>query len=560
MADGPEAKYADIASGRPSVLDAAIDTCTTTIRHLADAIDLIELATDKPDWDSTEAYRAYNLRAWSARAAAEVSFVRVNRISLATQTAVAAYNAAEADATRIIEWWRQTKRSDLSGDVVSLARAIALGSLKGVASQLSRELAEAIDFVQTDRLTDDQEKWLTNGLTKSMLHDLDSPTDSGPTIPDTFATGDDDGGWTPQGLGFDPDGHPPVLLQGSYSGPASQLSLVDPDTGEQLGHVELGSRPGGTSPDHAGGVTVHDGRVNVMSSDDPPTMYTYSLKEIRDASPGQTVVPLRDPVPIAGGAYSTIDGDTLYVGTFTEKAPGSLKAYAWDAGSKEWVAKPGSYETPPQTQGAAVIDGQMVFSTSWGRGNTSRLQAYRLGDVLAGHGNDADHQLGQVSLPTMSEGAVAIDDTGLITTYESGAKKHSTPSDSAELNDLWGNRSMTITPFSALGMSGGIDVAPVSLERASVDFDASARRLQRAASSVTEVTLPAGCLGSNAQGDAFASMVTDRCDETARWIGEGRISANVTADGLVTSAKSYVAADQAARDVFAAITSWMGGR
>ncbi|MEV7395660.1 hypothetical protein [Aeromicrobium sp. NPDC092404] len=559
MTDGPEQVFADMTSGEPGTLDAAIDSCATTIRHLADAIDLIGMATDKPEWDSSEAYEAYNLRAWTTRAAAEVALMRVNRTSLALQMVAEAYAAMVESATVVIQWWRTTKGSDVSGDQVSLARSIALVRLALVRLAFNARLAEAIDFVQTNPLSEDQEQWRTTGLIKSMLYDLNNPTDSGPIIPNTLATGDDDTGWKPQGLGYDPDGNPPALLQTAYSDDQAQLARIDPETGEQLGFVDLGGHEGGPPPDHAGGVTVHGGQVYVMSSGDDPTMYAYSLREIREAGPGQGVSPLGEPVPMAAGAYSTIDGDTMYVGTHVENGPGELFTYVKDEAGA-WVEQSGPHATPPQVQGAAVIDGQVVFSTSFGRGNTSDLQAYRLSDVLAGHGNDGDRMLGEVSLPTMSEGVIAIDGQGLITTYESGAAPYSTASDSASLEDLWAAQTMTVTPFAELGLTGdGIDVVPVSLERASVDFDAGAGRLRRAATSIDEVTLPSGCLGVNPQGDAFASVVTTHCDETSQWISQGRISADVTADGLVASASSYVTADQAIRDVFSSLSSWLGG-
>ena len=40
---------------------------------------------------------------------------------------------------------------------------------------------------------------------KSMLRDLEHGTMPGHVIPDTFATGQDDRAWTPQGLGYDPE-------------------------------------------------------------------------------------------------------------------------------------------------------------------------------------------------------------------------------------------------------------------------------------------------------------------------------------------------------------------
>ncbi|AWB93017.1 hypothetical protein [Aeromicrobium chenweiae] len=554
MGDGPEQAFADITSGQPAALDAVIEACSTTMRHLADAIDLIGFATDKPEWDSSMDYEVYNQRAWATRAAAEVAFIRVNRTSLAVTMAANAYAAAVDSATDVIEWWRTTKRSDVSGDVLSLARAIASLQLYTVRIALNGRLAEATDFLRADPLTDDQEKWHTTGLIKSMLHDLNSPNDRGPIIPNTLATGDDDGGWTPQGLGYDPDGHPPALLQTSYSGGKAQLARIDPETGEQLGFVNLGGTNDQGPPDHAGGVTVHGDRVDVMSSGKPAQMYTYSLQAIRDASPGETVS-MMDSRSVAAGAYSTIDGDTLYVGTFTKDDPGELFTYKWDPARERWVDQPGSFFTPPQTQGAAVVDGQIVFSTSHGRGSTSELHAYQLSDVLNGHGNDENYRLGGVGLPTMSEGVVALDGRGLFTTFESGAAPYSLPKGDVSLDDLWASQAMSVTPYAALGMAGGIAVVPVTLERAAVDFADGGRRLQIATASIDTVSLPSGCLGKNAQGNTFATAVTSHCNDTSQWISEGRISADVTADGLLTSAKSYVQVDQMIRDLFETLTS-----
>lgn len=565
MTDGPEQLYAKLTSGRPGELEAAIETCRTTLRHLDDAIDLISIANDKPQWDSTEAHEAYNIRAWATRAATEVSFIRVNRASLAVQMASAAYVTTSQAAADVIEWWRSNKRADLSGDLLILVRLIASARLLALTSQLESKLTEAISFVEADPLSGDQEQWRTNGLLKTMLHDLGSPTDTGPIIPNTLATGDDDTGWKPQGLGYDPNGQSPALLQTAYSGSQAQLSRIDPDTGEQLGFVNLDGYDG-RGPDHAGGVVVHGDTVYVMSSstdvespDGPkPGIFSYSLQEVRDAAPGQTISAQTDPTEMAAAAYSTIDGDTLYVGTHEKDGPGELFTYTKDD-SGTWALRSGPHPTPPQTQGAAVVDGQVVFSTSFGRGNTSELQAYRLGDVLSGHGSDESRALGTIDLPTMSEGVLSMDGKGLLTTYESGAGPYSTPEGSTGLAELWAAQAMTLTPFSAVGMVGGISVLPVTLQQASVDFESSGRRLQRAASSIDEVSLTSGCLGKVTQGDAFARVVTKHCDTTADWIGEGRISAGVTADGLVTSAEAYVATDEAISGWFAAFTSGMGG-
>ena len=57
----------------------------------------------------------------------------------------------------------------------------------------------------------------------------------------------------------------------------------------------------------------------------------------------------------------------------------------------------------------------------------------------------------------------------------------------------------------------------------------------------------------------LTTLLNTQIEALDQWIAEGRISATVTADGLVTSAASYVATDQAIRDGIDALTSWMTG-
>ena len=144
----------------------------------------------------------------------------------------------------------------------------------------------------------DESDWAELGLVKSMLRDLEHGTMPGPVIPETFASGQDDRAWTPQGLGLTPDGN---LVQTGYEEVTdpetgrttyvANLTIVDPDTGRVINTVELGGGDG-APPNHAGGVVVHDGTVWVASSDSQnPTMVPYSLAELGGATPTHTLQP-----------------------------------------------------------------------------------------------------------------------------------------------------------------------------------------------------------------------------------------------------------------------------
>ncbi|MBC9732399.1 hypothetical protein [Nocardioides marmotae] len=539
--DGPEAMYADMTSGDPGAVAALESDVRRSMDDASDEVSLIRYAEDTPDWESPSARTRFNMRAWATRAAGEVSFIRLNRAALALQAAESSYEVMAADAGRMIALWRREKAQATDGASLMILRAGVMLALAVIRRAHGTRLAEATEFLVTDPLTDEQEDWLENGLLRSLRRDLENPSNHGPIIPDTLATGDDDGG-IPQGLGYDPDsGH---LLQTTYTEDGrARLSLIDPETGELVQTVDLGrGGAGDTAPDHAGGVAVHDGTVYVTSSDKPPRLFAYDLSAIEHAAPGSTVPVLDTPVELKAGAYSTIVGDTMYVGTHNEDGPGRLSTYTWDRMNGRWQESGGPYPTPPKVQGIAVRGSEIVFSSSLGRGNGSTLTSYNLHSVLAG-GSSLGDPLRTVKLPNMSEGIVALPE-GLLTTYESGAEKYSSPG-SGDLADLWAALNMTVTPYSDLGLADGgtIEVQPVTLAQASLLFAQVQVGLAAVERQVARMTLAGGVLGDVPEGSAFATAATTHLEETARWLGEGRISAEITAGGLATTAESYEESD-----------------
>lgn len=547
---GPEALYAAMTSGDLPAVRAVETQVSDAMRAVRDHVELIRYAADKPDWTSPSARTRFNMTAWTTRATAEIAHIRLNRARLAVEAAGDAYRGMDDAATTVIEHWRTEKPKITDPISLLLLRAAVLIELGSVRAEYDGLLVEARDFVEADPLTDEQRDWFENGLARSMRRDLETGSMPGPAIPDTLATGDDDGGWTPQGLGYDPaTGY---LLQTSYHGDQAQLSVVDPDTGELVGSVQLdGYQPRGSDdalppPDHAGGVAVHGGSIWVTSSGDPGSVYQYSMADVLGASPGSPVAPTGAPQEVGAAAYSTIVGDTMYVGSF-EHGPGRLYAYTWDPVSGSWGSQQGPYPTPPETQGVAVRGNEIVFSTSWGRDNGGTLQSYNLGDVLAG--GDLGDPLQSVALPNMAEG-VAMLPQGVLTTYESGAAGYVDPKD-APLEELWAALNMTVTPYSALGLAGvGIDVEPVTLREASQLFDEAAAGLDAAESRIGGLSLPGGCLGDAPGAGGFIGAVAQHCDITARWLDKGTLACGVTATGLIATATDYEDTDRGAGGLF----------
>ncbi len=551
---GPEELYEQITSGNPGTLTTLIADLGTAMTHVSGAIDDIVLAEDQPNWSSPSARTQFNMNAWAARATAEMAFVRLNRTKLSVQMVHGAQTWADIEATRQITTWRTLQQTVTSGLLLMVYRAVIIGYLEDIKSQLGDRIDEARDFFQTDGLTEEQREWFENGLARSMREDLEDPTQPiGPIIPNTLATGNDDDGWIPQGLAYDPASG--MLVQTSYNKDGeAELSIVDPETGELVQTVRLGPYDG-AAPDHAGGVSIHDGRVYVSSSDDPPRLFTYDLADVQNATPGQTVPVQGSPQTLDAGAYSTIHDGVLYAGTFTHEPgePGELYTYEQD-GSGTWVRTGGPYETPGEAQGVAIHDGHIVFSTSEGRQNPSTLQVYDLNHLTST--GELGTQQGFESLPNMAEGVVPLPE-GLLTTHESGAA-HYVDANGNPVTSLWAGTHLSFTPYDEVGIDGTIEVEPHTLEEASASFRHAEAALDQCETQIGVLTLPGSAIAEVPEATTYASALVSHLDTTASWLDEGRITADVTATGLVQTAEDYVSTDLASGSFLDKLTDKLG--
>ena len=550
---GPVPLHAEMTSGSSGTIRSVASDTTDAMAKVRESIELIRYAQDRPSWDSDAARRSYNMRAWATRASSEICFNRLNRVTLALEVAADGYDHMEKQADDVMRWYRREKAKTVDALGMFLVVFTAVSNLVEVRGFYTDDLDKARDFLATDPFSTDESDWAELGLVKSMLRDLEHGTMPGPVIPETFASGQDDRAWTPQGLGLTPDGN---LIQSGYeevvdpeTGKKSylaNLTIVDPDTGRVITTVELGGGDG-APPNHAGGVVVHDGTVWVASSDTSnPTMVPYSLSELSGATPTHTVQPSGPPISVGAGASATVSGDTMYVGSFEEDGPGKMYTYTWDPEARTWGDKQGPVEIPPKTQGIAVRGNEIVFSTSWGRDNTSQLLSYNLGDVTGG--GPLPDPLQTVELPNMSEGVVILPD-GIATTHESGASPYSTAS-GKDPDDLWAGTFLTITPFDDLGLSGTVDVVPATLQAASTWFADAERGLDHAQKRVSRLTLPPSSLGTAPGTGALVSIFDTYVDTTATWIEESRLSSDTTASGLIAAANDYEDADSRSDGLF----------
>jgi hypothetical protein len=249
----------------------------------------------------------------------------------------------------------------------------------------------------------------------------------------TFADGPpilyvgDGSDWVPQGLGYDPATD--QLLTTYYSSPDGEpdrdagimLSIQDRATGDEVISALL------AGPDHAGGVAIDGDHVWVASSDG--YVYLYSRKDIESARRSAVAPQTRFPVPAS--AYLTVHDGRLYVGSFDQDDPGSV--YSLPLGADGEPSGPPVFEAtaPPRSQGLAVTDDGLVFSTSYGRDKPSEL-------ISISNTGEVRH----LTAPNMSEGIVIVNGQ-LYTVYESGATAY-------QYDGNHPSHHITITPLNAI--------------------------------------------------------------------------------------------------------------
>lgn len=560
MSAGPEAIHQALTSGNLGTIRTLKHDVNTAMTHLQDAIEDIRLAGTTPTWQGSEARQVFNVNAWTTRATCEMCYLALNRAKLSLKAVAQTYEWVLEESGKQIEWWREAKKNTDSAVILWLQRSFVIGALRSIESDYNDVLGDATDFVTflEDGMTPEQIEWYRNGLLRTMERDLGDPSRPiGPIIPDTFAGGNDDDDWIPQGLAYDPD---TGLIQTAYNedGTRAGLSIVDPETGELIQTVELAGLPGDTQPDHAGGVFVDGGNVYVTSSDNPPRLFTYPLDEIRNAVPGQPVAPSGDPQTIAAGAYATVHDGVMYAGTFTDdpSEQGELYTYVKD-GHGAWVRSGGPYPTPGEAQGVAIKDGHIVFSTSEGRNNASTLQVYDLQTLLK------DKELGGLQgwegLPNMSEGVVPLPG-GLLTTHESGAGKY-VDANGNPVGDLWGGTHFSFTPYDDVGIDGdeALVVEPSTLREARALFLTVQSRLDTCVTQIGSLVLPASSLGEVSRASSYSGTLLHHFDDTSEWLDEGRTTADLTAAGLAGTADDYEETDQKTGDWFRKLEDRLSG-
>ncbi len=191
----------------------------------------------------------------------------------------------------------------------------------------------------------------------------------------------------------------------------AKLGVIDRASGNVVKNVRLSGMTG-----HAGGIAVGGGYLWVASE---RSVYRYGLGRLDRARRGGSIAAGRRFDLSFDAGYLTFAGGALWVGNFVETGTGGvMRKYAIATSGNLLTAEPlVSVGTPARVQGVVVRPRAFVFSTSFGRGNASRLvTTSRAGAVRA-----------LMYAPAMSEGATLIGNEFNIV-YESGARTYLRPS------------------------------------------------------------------------------------------------------------------------------------
>ena len=217
-----------------------------------------------------------------------------------------------------------------------------------------------------------------------------------------------------QGLAFTPD----YLLLTAYALNAQEnggLYVYDRKTGAFLGKIPM--RRGS----HLGGI-AYDGKNVWVCHSGQQVLSRISYEALRGAvKQGMFTVAGAEDYPVEEEpSCLTAENGQLFAATFREKEKSRMTAYRYDENRDRLVAE-NVYQIPPKVQGVAFdAAGNVWFSTSYGRKNSSFLLKYK---ALAAVGEEGVQPEAVVELPPCSE-ELAAQNGKLYIVFESACRKY----------------------------------------------------------------------------------------------------------------------------------------
>ncbi len=217
-------------------------------------------------------------------------------------------------------------------------------------------------------------------------------------------------------------------------------------TGTGLGYVTLGKNTDDNAAlwGHAGGLAVYKGYVHVGSEN---AIYAYPWSRIKNGLQGASSgTPVR-PSAVEGTSYTVgfmgSGGGYLWAGRFEKDTTAHLNRYVHTSGTNGRLTYKSQLFAPKKTQGVAVTDQGVIFTTSWTRGDRSNVWVFKRGISTRTDANNSCFRA-----PSMIEGVTTLNGRAYVI-YEGAAYKYLNDGNgrprnvvsrihSADLGDLFG--------------------------------------------------------------------------------------------------------------------------
>ncbi|WP_377321369.1 hypothetical protein ACFJIY_19565 [Pimelobacter simplex] len=562
----PETLFARLVAGRPARIREIDAELVLEDTRVTEAVDQLTAGLAGVRWNGGLAVLAClgaGQRVFVASCLTSWRLYRTGRVldRLADQV-----DAIEEWARTTIGVWRQRDPALDPAQVDSLRQGVSFVLVQGILVYGALLGQARSDITSSD---DELADWLKDGASDDYRWALAYGGGRGPRVPDAAANGDD-GGWTPQGLGYDPatGQYVTTSYRTNVGDPDdkgddyddSQLTVVDPGTGDVVNQVRLGG-PGNVSlgPSHAGGVAVNGDHVYVVGGG---KLYDYDLGEIRSAAPGATVHPSAVIEPPAT-SYVTVAGGKVYLGKWDKEGKDD-EIWVYDIGSdgRPDLSTGSRYDAPAGSNGVAVLPGdRLVFSVNHGRGEAGELESYEVRDGEL-------HGTGSIPVANLPEELIVTPDGRLVGINESGASDYAPwdtdgrdrdgdhggeddgigdtgGSEGTDLADFWARTHLFDLPLGALD-GDGFHVEPVTLEQGALQAYGAADGLDGVRTRLTGLHLPTTLLGEVAGADELSTAVDSALATVRSDLRHLAPAADRMGDELKATSSDYSTTDLAA--------------
>ncbi|WP_134764638.1 hypothetical protein [Nocardioides sp. 1609] len=363
----PETTYAELTSGDAGAVEQVGADAQDLSRSVdADARAIVD-AVSRPVWTGAAAKDSFETEGLVAYLAASMAAFRLYRAGEVLEVVAADYRSACRSADHAIGIWRG--RPGGPGAVITdpLYEIVVNGALQVTGAYLQASYQQAVAALQS--IEAEIEEWVARGAVLDYVFYTDNDALPGARIPDSGINGVP-GGWTQQGLAYDP-GTDRYYVSSYDDDGGAQVTTIDAGTGAPGPSVPLAGPGGSAPPNHVGGIVVQGDQVLVTSTEgDQSYVYVYDRAAF-EAGDGQPVNAL-DRIEAPASSYATVGPDgSLYLGSWDEDDNGVLHQVALVNGEYQTVE---SWDTPPGVNGVAVQPGGVfTFGVQTGRNDRGQL-------------------------------------------------------------------------------------------------------------------------------------------------------------------------------------------